>query len=39
MSLLTKLWQADLIACAVIAAVWLSAFINRPTIRSNPEAL
>jgi len=38
MSLLTKLWQADLIACAVIAAVWLSAF-RHPAIRRDPEAL
>jgi hypothetical protein len=38
MSLLTKLWQADLIICAIIAAVWLSAFRHR-AIRHNPEAL
>jgi hypothetical protein len=39
MSLLYKLWQSDLIICAIIAAVWLSAFIRHPAIRHNPEAL
>ncbi|MDA8205392.1 MAG: hypothetical protein M0Z36_04935 [Thermaerobacter sp.] len=39
MSLLYKLWQADLIACAVLAAVWLFALIRSPSIRRDPEAL
>ena len=38
MSLLYKPWQIDLIICAVIAAVWLSAF-RHPSIRRNSEAL
>ena len=39
MSLLTKLWQSDLIICAIVAVVWLFAFINSPAIRRDPEAL
>lgn len=39
MSLLHKLWQADLIACAVLAVVWLFTFIRTPAIRRDPEAL
>ena len=39
MSLLYKLWQSDLIACAILAVAWLSAFINSSTIRRDPEAL
>lgn len=38
MSLLYKLWQADLIVCAVVAVVWLFAF-RHPAIRRAPEAL
>lgn len=39
MSLLYKLWQADLIACAILAVVWLFTFIRTPVIRRDPEAL
>ncbi len=39
MSLLTKLWQSDLIVGGVLATAWLSAFINSPAIRRAPEAL
>ena len=38
MSLLYKLWQADLIICAIVAVVWIFAF-RHPAIRRDPEAL
>ena len=38
MSLLYKLWQSDLIVCAVIAVVWTFAF-RHPAIRRDPTAL
>lgn len=39
MPLLYKLWQADVISCAVIAVVWLFAFIRSPAIRRDPEVM